>query len=148
MTRCDGNDLRKARKEAGLTQLEASERLGVSEGTLKRWENCEKGQKPSSGDVSRMEEIYDAPGLWYLWMLWNDDGFRDHMPELPDIPPGVLAPVIGIRHEMADVQQLQNAVERDRLDGRIDDQRAHAIYGKETDDLLAALLAMKMFDRR
>lgn len=148
MTRCDEKDLRKAREAAGMSQLEAGEKLGVSDGTIKRWENCEKGQKPSIEDVGRMEAVYNAPGLWYRWMWWNHDSFRDHLPELPDIQPGMLSPVIGIRYEMEDVQQLQNAVERDRLDGRIDDHRAHASYGKETTDLLAMLLAMKMFERR
>lgn len=146
MTRCDEKDLRKARESAGMTRLEASEKLGVSDGTLKRWEFGEV--KPSPEDVSRMEAVYNTPGLWYRWMWSNHDSFRDHLPALPEIDQSLLSQAIGLRYEMEDVQKVQSAVERDRLDGRIDDQRTHAIYGKETDDLLAVLLAMKMMEKK
>lgn len=118
--------------------------MGVSEDTLKRWEDPDPNVKtfPTSPDVSRMESVYHASGLWYAWMHSNDEGFRDHFPAIQTDYQLAMA-FVNIRHQLADVMKLQDAMERDAMDGRIDDHEQKGKYLKELDDVQAAIAELK-----
>lgn len=139
---CTKTDLRKARESANFPRWRAAQELGVSEETIKRWEDPTLGTAPTSADVNRMERVYNAPGLWYSWMYSNDEGFRDHFPAV-ETDHGQALAIINIRHQMADVARLQESMERDAMDGRIDDPEAAAAYLAELDDVQAAIAQVK-----
>lgn len=103
-----------------MTRWQAGEALGVSQDTIKRWEDPKDSSKPTSADVSRMEDAYETPGLWYSWMYSNDDGFRDRMapPTAPDLRESIMK-------IFADIQELidnEAKILRDASDGCIDDK--------------------------
>lgn len=135
-------DLRKAREAANLPRWKAAVELGVSEDTLKRWEDPSEKSAPASADVNRMERVYSVPGMWYAWMYSNDEGFRDHFPA-QQADYGQALAIVNIRHQVADVLALQDAMERDAMDGRIDDQQTKAMYLRELDDVQAAIVQLK-----
>jgi hypothetical protein len=139
---CTKLDLRKAREAANLPRWKAAQELGTSEDTIKRWEDPLEKTMPTSADVSRMESVYRAPGLWYAWMHSNDEGFRDHFPAIQTDYQLAMA-FVNIRHQLADVMSLQDAMERDAMDGRIDDQAQRDRYMKELDDVQAAIAELK-----
>ena len=59
-----GNDptmYQRARKEGGLTQEQAAERLHVSETTIKAWEQGQRA--PDNAAVAHMAALYDTPWL-------------------------------------------------------------------------------------
>lgn len=136
------SDLRKARENANLPRWKASQELGVSEDTLKRWEDPTEKAVPTSADVNRMERVYDAPGLWYAWMYSNDEGFRDHFPAV-QMDFGQAMAIVNLRHQVADVLALQDAMERDAMDGHIDDIKTKDRYLSELDDVQAAIAQLK-----
>lgn len=76
MTEFGGNELRKARENAGIRQWQIASEIGVCEALVGRWERGEAF--PSPDDVDRLEIAYKAPGLWHKWMLSNCDSYRRH----------------------------------------------------------------------
>lgn len=76
MTEFGGNELRKARENAGIRQWQIASEIGVCEALIGRWERGEAF--PSPDDVDRLEIAYKAPGLWHKWMLSNCDSYRRH----------------------------------------------------------------------
>lgn len=133
-------ELRKAREAAKMTRWQAGDALGVSESTVERWETGEV--KPSPEDVGRMEKAYRAPGLWYGWMYSNHDSFREHFP--PAMPLGIVpVAVMNVRHQLSDVLAMQDEVERDALDGKLDDERLRENYKRELDEAMAAIQEAK-----
>ncbi len=139
MSECTAKDLRSAREEAGLTIWQAAAALNVGETTLRRWEHGEV--IPQSADVSRMERLYRAPGLWHRWMRSNDDAYREHYPArtaemvLP-------AAVANIRFSMADMQKTQEMAERDALDGQMDDKQTLNRYRGQLQQLLSDITSL------
>lgn len=53
-----GQKLRDARKNSGLTQESAAERLGVSRQTISNWENSRS--YPDIGSVVKMSDLYSV----------------------------------------------------------------------------------------
>ena len=49
------DNIKKARLDAGLTQLEVAEKLGVAQAQYARWENG--GRNPRKGTVEKLAEI-------------------------------------------------------------------------------------------
>ena len=49
------DNIKKARLEAGLTQIEIAEKLGVAQAQYARWENG--GRNPRKGTVEKLAEI-------------------------------------------------------------------------------------------
>lgn len=136
MPECTHQDLRKAREAAGLTQWQAAGELGASESTIKRWESGET--KPTPEDVWRMEKLYNCRGLWHRWMRSNHDSYREHYPEEA---PNLALPVavLNARHQLADVLAMQDLIERDALDGRLDDEAGKRKYVQEIHEAQASL---------
>ena len=139
---CTKLELRKAREAANLPRWKAGQELGVSEDTLKRWEDPDANASPLSSDVSRMKRVYHAPGLWYSWMYSNDEGFRDHFPAVAVDHSQAMA-IVNVRHQITDVLALQDKIERDAMDGRMDDAAACKAYLAELDDVQAAIAQAK-----
>lgn len=86
--------------------------------------------------------MYHAPGLWYAWMHSNDEGFRDHFPAIKTDYQLALA-LVNIRHQLADVMARQDEMERDAMDGRIDNAAHREEYLRELDDVQAAIAELK-----
>lgn len=59
MTEFGGNELRKARENAGIRQWQIASEIGVCEALVGRWERGEAF--PSPDDVDRLEIVYKAP---------------------------------------------------------------------------------------
>lgn len=89
-----------------------------------------------------MESVYHAPGLWYAWMHSNDEGFRDHFPAIRTDYQLALA-LVNIRHQLADVMAMQDAMERDAMDGKIANTARRDEYLRELDDVQAAIAELK-----
>lgn len=66
------DNIKKARLDAGLTQLEVAEKLGVAQAQYARWENG--GRNPRKGTVEKLAEIF---GTSYEILKGRDDGLED-----------------------------------------------------------------------
>lgn len=133
---CTHKELQAAREAAGLYQYQVAHLVHVSEDTVSRWERGET--LPTPDQVDELEKLYKAPGLWYGWMRYQYKSFRDRYPENPDGAALALS-MVNARYQMADVLDRQEAVIRDALDGRIDDQKGFAAYIREAKEAHAAL---------
>lgn len=140
MPETDKSALRKARENAGYARPAAARMLSVSPETVARWENPMDTTMPRSADVSRMEDAYRCPGLWYRWMYSNDDGFRDRMP-----PPGetdVRASVLSLYASVSRLVEEQAKLMRDAADGRIDDPALSTRLRSVSGDTIVAAQAL------
>lgn len=108
----------------------------MSETTIARWEADEA--LPDPEDVDTLERVYKAPGLWHRWMRSHYDSYRKRYPEVME-DNGLALAVVDVRHQMQDVMALQDKVERDAMDGRIDDQPTKERYRKELQEARASI---------
>lgn len=132
-------DLLYARNSAGMSREEASRELGVSSSTIRDWEDDKVRTNPGPDDVWNMEKLYGAPGLWRGWMQSHYDSYRENHPE-ETMDRSQLAAVVNVRHQLGDVLAMSETVERDAMDGRIDDEQMRRRYLKEIDEAEAALV--------
>ena len=63
---------KKARLDAGLTQLEVAEKLGVAQAQYARWEN--EGRNPKDETVEKLADIF---GTSFEILKGRDDGLED-----------------------------------------------------------------------
>lgn len=136
MTKEAGLELKKARIAAKLPVYAIAQRCFTSERTVSRWEDGEV--EPSPDDVDRYAEAVGDPALWDRWMRMTFDSYGRRFPEAGVNRELPLA-IMGSRCEMEDVLALQGKVERDAMDGRIDDPELKARYRKEVLEAFAAL---------
>ena len=129
-------ELASARKSAELYQHQVARLMHVSEDVVSDWETGKT--LPHPDQVSKLEEIYKAPGLWYGWMRYNIKSFRDRYPENPENAALALS-MVNAKYQVADLLERQERAIRDALDGKIDDERAFAEYIKEAKEAHAAL---------
>lgn len=134
-----GDMLRTARKKAGMSQLQVYLATRISESNLQRWEVGES--RPNLEDLYTLEMIYHAPGLWSQYLLATSPAYAAHHPAAPEIRVP-LARVVGIGKEAEDMKALQDRVERDLLDGQIDDRATWEAYVREVRDVNAATGAL------
>ena len=66
------DNLKKARLDAGLTQLEVAEKLGVAQAQYARWENG--GRNPKDETVEKLAEIF---GTSFEILKGRDDGLEE-----------------------------------------------------------------------
>ena len=66
------DNLKKARLDAGLTQLEVAERLGVAQAQYARWENG--GRNPKDETIEKLADIF---GTSFEILKGRDDGLED-----------------------------------------------------------------------
>lgn len=129
-------ELKTAREAAGLYQYQVAHLMGVSEDTVSRWERGDV--KPTPEDVSALEKLYKAHGLWYGWMRYNYPSFRERYPEDPGNAALALS-MVNAKYELADLLEKQEGAIRDALDGKIDDEKAFAAYLMEAKEAHAAI---------
>lgn len=136
--------LQRLRESANMTRKVAAPLLGMSEDTLRRIEDFtsmdNKTKQPSSGDLARMEKIYNVPGLWYGYNHTNDDAFRDHLPELPEYTEQ--GAILSYFAESRDTMTMETEVLRDAADGKIDDPVRRSRLIKEVEDVAASALLL------
>jgi len=130
-------DLRKARETRKIPRWQLATRLGVSEDTLERWETGK--QMPTPDDVGRIEDALGARAelFWARWMYSNCESYRERNPA--PVISELLAAVVSVRYELADVQALHDQLARDAIDGKIDDPKLRAQAIKEISEARAAL---------
>lgn len=134
-----GKDLQAARKKAGFHRWQAANEMNVSESVIARWETDEVWPDPDQ--VYQLEKLYNAPGLWHGWMRSHYESYREMYPEAPNYQAPMA--VMNVRHQLSDVIALQDAVERDVMDGTLDDPVLKARYLKELDEAQAAIVKAK-----
>ena len=66
------DNIKKARLNAGLTQIEVAEKLGVAQAQYARWENG--GRNPKDETVEKLAEIF---GVIFDKLQGRDDGLDD-----------------------------------------------------------------------
>lgn len=121
--------LREARKRHGLTQIQMAGLLCVSVEQVKRYEY---GQViPEMSDVDRMEEGLPEPGLFRRWARAQYPEITKHFGEADAETVGLLGAIVSTRHSLGDVLRLQERIERDAVDGRIDDHSLQDAYRTE-----------------
>lgn len=134
MTQSGPSILREARETAGLTREQLAMRMEcISVATLKRWEYGES--KPDSQDVNRIGEILADKTLWHRWMIATDEAYAQRYgnAECLALPVSIMR----VRHALSEVLAYQDCVERDSLDGKLDDHRIATAYA----DCLRAAIA-------
>ncbi|MGJ0848245.1 helix-turn-helix transcriptional regulator [Tissierella praeacuta] len=105
-----------ARNIAGLTQIEAAERLNVS---VRALGNYELGNTVPHGDiVAAMAEIYEAKWLGYEHLRQSTELGRQILPAInvDDIAKSVLV----LQKESSDVEEVKNCMVKIACDGKID----------------------------
>lgn len=110
----------------------------ISEDTISNWE-CNRAM-PDPEQVAAMEHLYESPGLWDSWMRLQWPSYRAHIPENPDVSSAGLA-VINAGYQMGDVAALTEALGRDLMDGKVDDQALKERYIVEAEEAASALNA-------
>lgn len=66
------DNIRKARLDVGLTQIEVAEKLGVAQAQYARWENG--GRNPKDETVEKMADIF---GVSFDYLKGRDDGLEE-----------------------------------------------------------------------
>lgn len=127
--------LKNARKSAGMTRPQVYQVTGISESVLDRWERGET--IPDLESLDKLELLYRQTGLWQECLMLYYPSFRRHYPEIVKLD--TLPALVNNRHQLQDVLALNDAMERDAMDGKIDDEAAKARYLKECEEARAAL---------
>lgn len=128
-------DLRKAREARNLSRWKLGELLGVSESTVERWETGET--KPTPEDVDRLGEALSDPLMWHKWMLSNCESYRKRYIGCEDL--ALLGSVVRNRYALNGVTEMQDAIERDVMDGRLDNKALGDRYAQAIRAAIAAL---------
>lgn len=125
--------LREARDSVNLTRDQLAFHVGVSRETIHRWESGKN--QPTPDDVDRIGEVVKDRTLWHRWMLESEPSYAKRYTgaECLMLPISVMR----VRHALADVLEYQEAMERDAMDGKLDDKQLTAAYG----DCLRAAIA-------
>ncbi len=127
--------IKNARKAAGMTRPQVYQVTAISESVLERWERGET--IPDLESLDKLELLYRSPGLWQECLMLYYPSFRRHYPEIVKLD--TLPALVNNRHQLQDVLALNDAMERDAMDGKIDDAVVKARYLKECHEARAAL---------
>lgn len=129
--------LKAARVKAGLTQIQVAAMLSVSVDQVKRMEYGT--WIPEMSDVDLLEEQLHEPGLFRRWARAQFPEISKHFGASDGRDYGLLGAIVNTKHQMNDVLALHEKVERDALDGRIDDPILREKYEKELQDARQAI---------
>lgn len=121
--------LKAARVKAGLTQLQVAAMLSVSVDQVKRMEYGT--WIPEMSDVDLLEEKLHEPGLFRRWARAQFPEISKHFGASDGRDYGLLGALVNTKHQMNDVLAMHEKVERDAIDGRIDDPILRERYEKE-----------------
>lgn len=120
--------LKAARVKAGLTQIQVAAMLSVSVDQVKRMEYGT--WIPEMSDVDLLEEQLHEPGLFRRWARAQFPEISKHFGASDDRDYGLLGAIVNAKHQMNDVLAMYEKVERDAIDGRIDDPILREKYEK------------------
>lgn len=129
--------LKAARVKAGLTQLQVAAMLSVSVDQVKRMEYGT--WVPEMSDVDLLEERLHEPGLFRRWARAQFPEISKHFGASDGRDYGLLGAIVNTKHQMNDVLALHERVERDALDGRIDDPILREKYERELQEARQAI---------
>lgn len=129
-------DLRSVRESRKMKRWELANEVGVSEDTIRRWESGET--RPEPDDVGNIERALKMPGIWHRWMMSHYDSYRERHGDISDVEH-ITAQIVRMRHEMQDVMSLFDKVERDSLDGKLDNPGLRKQFKKEVIEAVAAM---------
>ena len=135
MAEYTGKDLRKARDARNLSRRKLGELIGASESTVERWEKGES--KPTPEDVDRLGEALSEPLMWHNLMLSIYESYRKRYIGCDDL--ALLGSVVRNRYTLNGVVEMQEAIERDVMDGRLDDKALGDRYAQAIRAAIAAL---------
>ncbi|MDR7856338.1 helix-turn-helix transcriptional regulator [Tissierella sp.] len=129
-----------ARNVAGLTQLEASQKLSVS---VRALGNYESGITVPHGDVvADMTEVYGTRWLGYEHLRQSTNLGMEILPpiSIDDIAKSVLV----LQKESSDVEDVKNCMVKIACDGMIEDHETHRWdqVTKEVRELAGAALSV------
>lgn len=140
MQRCCDNIYKSARRSAGLTQEQASERLYISTRSLAEYEAGRT--TPPDDVVCRMVEIYKARYLAYMHLKQSTEVGQRFLPDLHilDLPRSVLK----LQKEVKDVTDINSRMVDVACDGTIDDQEQETWQSitKELHEMIGAGLSV------
>lgn len=136
MAECTNLDLKSAREAQKMPRWKLATLVNVSESTIERWESGES--QPHPDEVDRIASALSDPTIWHRWMLSNYDSYRRRYINSAnlDLPVSLMS----IRQKVSDVMELQDRIERDSLDGHIDDDKLREAYTKKIRELVPALI--------
>lgn len=129
--------LKAARVKAGLTQLQVAAMLSVSVDQVKRMEYGT--WIPEMSDVDLLEEQLHDPGLFRRWARAQFPEISKHFGASDGRDYGLLGAIVNTKHQMNDVLAMHERVERDALDGRIDDPILREKYERELQEARQAI---------
>lgn len=129
--------LKTARQSHHLTQLQVASMLSVSVDQIKRMEYGT--WIPEMSDIDLLEEQLPEPGLFRRWARAQFPEITKYFGASDDHDYGLLGSIINTKHQITDVLDLQEKVERDALDGRIDDPILRERYEKELQEARQAI---------
>ncbi len=139
MAEIEGKELRIARETVKMPRWKVAREMNVSESVVERWESDECTPHPDQ--VYQLEQLYSAQGLWHGWMRSHYESYRAVYPERREYKLPLA--VINMRHQIADIMALQDSVERDVMDGKMDDMQQKAHYRRKIDEAMSALVQVK-----
>ena len=128
-------ELQAARKAAGLYQHQVAYMLHVSDDVISDWETGKT--LPTPDQVSEMEALYKAPGLWHGWMRYQYKSYRDRYPESPENTALALS-MVNTGYLVADMKDQEKPI-RDLLDGKVDDRAGFEAFKAQAKRLHTAL---------
>ena len=123
------------RLKKGMSQDELAEKVFVTRQAVSRWETGET--KPTPEDVDRLGEALSDPLMWHKWMLSNCESYRKRYIGCEDL--ALLGSVVRNRYALNGVTEMQDAIERDVMDGRLDDKALGDRYAQAIRAAIAAL---------
>lgn len=129
--------LKAARVKASLTQLQVASMLSVSVDQVKRMEYGT--WIPEMSDVDLLEEQLHEPGLFRRWARAQFPEISKYFGASDGRDYGLLGAIVNTKHQMNDVLALHERVERDALDGRIDDPILREKYERELQEARQAI---------
>ena len=136
LAECTNKDLKIARETRKMPRWQLGELVGISESTVERWETGET--QPQPDDIDNIGVALGDETLWHRWMLSHYDSYRKRYIK-ENGSCSLLGSIMAIKFEMQDVLALQEQVERDSMDGKIDDPELWARYAQELKEASAAI---------
>lgn len=130
-----GNIIIREAREAQdrMPRWKLGQMVGVSESTIERWESGDT--EPSPDDVDTIGKVLNDPLLWHRWMHATYPSYRKRYPHAPTLELPVA--VMRLGKGLDDVLALQDAIERDVMDGVLDDRRQGSKYAERLRQLIA-----------
>lgn len=122
-----GQRLRKARELAGLSQLEAAKKLGISNGTLSGYERDYRD--PDTRMLEKIANLYEVSTDWLLGLADNPT------------PPGKKAKPY---YELTEKDERDIARDLERIMNDLESDEALAFYGEPMDEETKRLVRLSL----